>query len=985
MSYRTAATPAVVVPSSSRAAVAAAVARSFLLTLLFSLLLLLPAAAAAADCRDDECAAAFGEGSRCVAPRISGKDGANDNDDKTSEAPAAVLFCSNPFAGGCLQRKLPEGHKWKKKRRVCNSNDDLGGTLYMSPIGSNNNNNDDGNSCIPSPFGEYYAEVRIASGNWHSVLFEAWLLQIVLGELLGVPATVETGHPHSIDLDLYRPELPLPFSATTTNGQLEFGDAVAYDWDGIQRSSVYNDCRKVKQKNNGDNSDESYESCSHVIPELWDSQASKSREMVYDGVIEPTQALGVLGEGSWFVPKFTAVRDPSLTSYLGLAGPENRRKLAEAFKRPTTWRQYCDEVSATQCSQPDDVARRAPRTEQENDRMFVEGLYTGYFRMTDDNDCDTNPGNCTGHFADYPCGWTSFVQSQTHHLDIALKSEGSEPNVGGYKYDQLTEIISAANATRSDIIFVWWSPDVVYQSYLGTPAEFHRVVLPPPTQQCIDARIRTEDRCSDNETLRIGVDPAGACDTPAQPLTKAISTGLYDAVYNQDPPAPDAALSPAHEVATLFSVSGLNLGEMFDYAKNVSSPRNAICQWAVDHLDYLEQFIPRSYPRVPVEKGSDGPLIYTAVVLGAIATMVVLISGLLVYRQRKRRVMIVSQIEFLALLLSGLLIVGVGSIVVASPPTNASCVAAVWLINVGYTVELVPLIVKVAAINRLMNAAQRCRRVVLRRSSLFGAVLLISGIVVVFMIVWTVLDPPRKQAELELTNEETQDEETIVSLQYFCDSASVAYEYISMVWLVLLLITATIIAFLTRNVRQDFNEAKTLGLMCYSHFVFLVLRLIAVFLSGSVSDHILTGCRSLTYSADVLVTMGIYFFPKFLVKDQPPAQGGMAPSNSLVARSMRYVVRKTTPNGCVEEPQEGLSEAFGARASVITDRQSTAPAFSSSSKCRFCGESDPFLSQAVDSTTQIEPTTRIDHDSDETPTDDSHLVADEDGDSKPLG
>ena len=54
-----------------------------------------------------------------------------------------------------------------------------------------------------------------------------------------------------------------------------------------------------------------------------------------------------------------------------------------------------------------------------------------------------------------------------------------------------------------------------------------------------------------------------------------------------------------------------------------------------------------------------------------------------------------SQWEFLILLLMGLLLVSEGSILLAIPPTNASCVAVQWLVGIGYTLELVPLIVKV--------------------------------------------------------------------------------------------------------------------------------------------------------------------------------------------------------------------------------------------------------------------------------------------------
>jgi hypothetical protein len=117
--------------------------------------------------------------------------------------------------------------------------------------------------------------------------------------------------------------------------------------------------------------------------------------------------LGVLGQESWFVTKFTADEEPSLVSYHGLKGESNRQKLAELFPRPATWRVYCDEVSETNCAEPDVTASRYPLPDEE-DKMFVDGFYTGHFRYTEKNDCTLWPNNCTGHVANYPCGKSIF-------------------------------------------------------------------------------------------------------------------------------------------------------------------------------------------------------------------------------------------------------------------------------------------------------------------------------------------------------------------------------------------------------------------------------------------------------------------------------------------------------------------------------------------------------------------------------------------------
>ena len=79
----------------------------------------------------------------------------------------------NPYIRGCLQAVLPD---WKGRWRVCNSHDppELRGVI-----------------CEESPFVDDYLEIRVASGNWASATAVAWLAQIVLSELLGVPSSEE--------------------------------------------------------------------------------------------------------------------------------------------------------------------------------------------------------------------------------------------------------------------------------------------------------------------------------------------------------------------------------------------------------------------------------------------------------------------------------------------------------------------------------------------------------------------------------------------------------------------------------------------------------------------------------------------------------------------------------------------------------------------------------------------------------------------------
>jgi hypothetical protein len=499
-----------------------------------------------------DCQAVFSDGTYCMA------DG----------------FCSNPFhAKGCLASFLPES--WHKKR-ICGSQD--------PPESAEKG------YCRPTPLP--YTEIRIGSGNWESSFFGAWIIQILLSEILEVPVSIETGVA-GLNTDFYNLE-----------SSLDYG--VSYDWDGIERGNSIGDCRNLKQPA----SDDEYLSCAHFLPESWAVDHAS-----IDALPEPIMdlhALGAMGQVGLFVPKFAVEEEPSIISYIGLQGESNRHKLARLFRRPTTWKQYCEEESITRCATSDNVATRPPLDDVEADSYFVQGHFTGFFRDTEDNDCGTSPFTFTGHFVDYvsrlcsmtrrddifayesvlvsnhgflacvlsmqPCGWVSYITQQFYHLGIAFKGSLEEVQ-GGYTYSQLTQIWRAANATKSTVMMQWWKPEALYQEFLGTDAEFTRVILPPPTQICEENRIDGANRCGDDFDLKIG-SPEGSCDYAPEALQKVFGLSLKDLMENED--FPEELRSPAYDALKKYDISDLQLGNILDQWMDIGidpwgyDPREAV-------------------------------------------------------------------------------------------------------------------------------------------------------------------------------------------------------------------------------------------------------------------------------------------------------------------------------------------------------------------------------------------------------------------------
>jgi hypothetical protein len=258
--------------------------------------------------------------------------------------------------------------------------------------------------------------------------------------------------------------------------------------------------------------------------------------------------------------------------------------------------------------------------------------------------------------------------------------------------------------------------------------------------------------------------------------------------------------------------------------------------------------------------------------------------------------------------LAGSFLIVVGATIQGLPASNGSCVAMTWLVNLGYTLEMGPLIVKVAAINRMMSAARSMRRIVIKRTSLFGAVIFLCFVMIVYLTVWTIVDIPRKEDEYELTERQNQNGDTVVEVSYFCASQSQGWQYGAVGWNVLLLLCATVIAYQTRNVHKKWNESRPLATMIYSHFVFVVLRMITVGLDAQLPPTSLQKVQSLLFSIDTVTGLAIYFIPKLALSEEE--EYGSSAWSSAVRNNGQRGAFSTTVNNRISTIGENQSQDF---------------------------------------------------------------------------
>jgi hypothetical protein len=721
--------------------------------------------------------------------------------------------------------------------RICNSDDYRGEIESSSNKGTNEAHPlSTREYCIPQDLDFDYPEVRIHNGNWESSIFLSWIMQIILMEVLQVPATVGLTTNTTAISSFYAVENTLEYSAE------------AYPFDALQDGV---DCQTKS------------EPCIQVMPEVWNGQQHEWSRAVKAGYMEPVEGNGAVGKGSIYIPKFAAVQDPTLVSVYGLQGEASRHKLAELFRKPLTWLEYCRDVSPSQC-EDDPVAAFYPSTNEQELHYHHPQFFPGYFHSPPENNCTQNPTNCTGYVVQPPCDWSTNVDAQLYWNEIYLTPDGPVRPNGGYEYKSMVEIWRAANATKSPVIMWWWKPDALVEEFFDTDTSFQQLLLPDATETCSHNRVDTEARCSEDIWVRRG-DPKGACDQEFHALQKAIASKFQQQAESE----PLVTKSPAYGFIKQLRITDLELNGMLRewVSTNVdpfgNDAREAVCTWVVKNYDNLLEYLPPGYPKeVETVNAYNEGYMTGAMVTGITTCLTVIAITSVCYAYRHQTVFIYAQTHMMGLILSGFLIISLGAILFTLEPTSSVCMAQVWLVNLGYAVHLLPLLVKIAAINKIMSSAKKMKRVKINKWEMFRVMGALLALVIIYLVVWTTVDPVQVVAERSVTNAAS----AIVEESITCTSEDSFWYYLALGYQAIMLLMAAVLAFQSRHAPSQFNESRALGTMIYSHCLFMILRgIVLMFREREILEPgVSAAVMSYLLSLDTVTSMGIYVVPKIL-------------------------------------------------------------------------------------------------------------------------
>ena len=187
---------------------------------------------------------------------------------------------------------------------------------------------------------------------------------------------------------------------------------------------------------------------------------------------------------------------------------------------------------------------------------------------------------------------------------------------------------------------------------------------------------------------------------------------------------------------------------------------------------------------------------------------------------------------------------------------------AEWGVLLGYTLEIAPILIKVQAVNFVTRESIRFKRISINTKKLRTFPIYFAVPVVIYLIVWTSVDMPKSTSAVHFNS---SDNDNIVNIDYVCSSTSQIWVIIGYIWQAFLLLSASVLAFQSRDVAEEMNESQWIGFLTYSHLMFLAFRIVV---RGLGSDEVILGSVaslsvSMILSLDVIVGAAIYFGPKF--------------------------------------------------------------------------------------------------------------------------
>ena len=831
----------------------------------------------------------------------------SDSDCQTQSKQSTCLnkFCTNPFVSGCLS-DLPS-------KRVCSSLD-----------------KDDLTNCSPNEFD--FPEVRIYPGNWESSMFTTWVAQIYLSEVLRVPVTIETGS-KDVNMDFYHPENTFGYPSTGYNWKaLKFADTIDTDACPQSMLSTTKDVATATtgttattataaRRTTEPTTTNEYVPCAHSQLEVWPAGNTKNlNDVISQGWGEIAGSIGGYGKISWYTFERVIAADPSLKSFYGFT---NRKKIANLFKRPISWYEYCIKFAIGTCDASDTVVKSSPVDAAAGAHYYIANIYPGYFKG---DNCVTNPTTCTGYIVGAPCDWSTYVDAQIRwshpNGTLPLVSEGTRDD-GGYTYGQMQEIYEAAGRLNENVLMWWWEPETIMERWkLDKKWKLTSIELPDYSEECNDLRPITTEKCSADPFIRVGKKTGSGCANPIELLTKVFSNGLRKQLnaWTNSSRSSTAIQTPAHAFLQRLQVDTPFLNRVLydwrwtgpdSYPTNLWA-RDVVCRHVRNISVALSQYNPPGYPKIVSDVLYPADFIALQIVcyLGIAACLLLIVF---VHIRRNSPKIRASQPLFLQLILVGGVLIYISCILQLQNPTSRFiCQFPYWTMSFGFGTFFVPLLLKTYRLYAVFDAARHMKRIKISTAYLMGVLcawlFLVEGVLSLVMSIVLNFSPAFQYVENVNDPTKLHRHHVCRPVRSLFDRVGTPYGTANVLFGILctlnllLVLIGVVLAIRTRNISSKFSESSQLAAMMYNSLLFAGLAIVFVVLP-EVDPIFQTRTNMVLMMIGLSFNLMILFIPKFmnLGEDNSFMSGSNSPksksSKKQQPRSKTFKKSKSAPDG----------------------------------------------------------------------------------------
>lgn len=184
-----------------------------------------------------------------------------------------------------------------------------------------------------------------------------------------------------------------------------------------------------------------------------------------------------------------------------------------------------------------------------------------------------------------------------------------------------------------------------------------------------------------------------------------------------------------------------------------------------------------------------------------------------------------SQPLFLKLVLVGAVLLFVAVILSGLDATDGMCKLSVWVGHLGFFMLFYPLLVKLWRVAVLFNNP-KLKRMALTNADMLKRVFVIVMVTVVFLIVWSIVDPVQAITKDEGARSKTS---TVVSRSTTCSSDDGHFGTIIIALEFLLLLWGVSLCVQSRAVSAEFAETKHIAFGIYNTTITAMICLILLF------------------------------------------------------------------------------------------------------------------------------------------------------------